>query len=154
VEAVWWVKDEGIMTQWRVRGDAWVIGPDADESKESANWAREALEQRMRCSDESKREEWKYGREVTAVFGAQSPAMKGSFRSPAPGQPAKDLPNGYEVGMKIDDVNDSTARENFRVVVIRPFEVESTDLSDPKTARRQRYTYHNEAGWSHQELWP
>jgi pyridoxamine 5'-phosphate oxidase len=62
-------------------------------------------------------------------------------------------PDGHEVGMKLEDDNDPLARKNFRVMVIRPFEVEAVDVNDPQTARRQRYTY-KDGSWSHQTLWP
>jgi hypothetical protein len=59
------------------------------------------------------------------------------------------------VGEKVEDLDDATARQNFRVVVIKPEEVESVDLSDPKTSRRQLYKYDsNTSSWSQQELWP
>ena len=54
-------------------------------------------------------------------------------------------------------MDDEIARENFRVVVIRPDEVEATDLSDPSKARRQLYTYKVEDGvgrWTEETLWP
>ena len=55
----------------------------------------------------------------------------------------------------MEDINDPVARKNFRVIVIKPEEVESTDLSDPETSRRQRYTFDSKTGeWSHDELWP
>jgi pyridoxamine 5'-phosphate oxidase len=58
-------------------------------------------------------------------------------------------------GQKIEDLNDETARRNFRVVIIRPDEVESVDLSDPSSSRRQVYKYDRQSGeWSHQECWP
>lgn len=78
----------------------------------------------------------------------------GSFRSPPPGMPVGDKPDGYEVGLKLEDLDDPIARQNFRVVVIRPSEVEATDLSNPKLARRHRYTYEINGNWSLQELWP
>jgi pyridoxamine 5'-phosphate oxidase len=81
--------------------------------------------------------------------------LVGSFRSPPPGTSTENAPEeGYEVGIKIDDLDDSIARKNFRVVVVRPFEVEAIDMKDPKNARRQRYTYQTDGSWSHVELWP
>lgn len=44
-----------------------------------------------------------------------------------------------KLGEKVEDLEDPVARENFRVVVIRPDEVESVDLSDPSKSRRQVY---------------
>lgn len=58
-------------------------------------------------------------------------------------------------GQQIKDNHDETARKNFRVVIIRPDEVESIDLSDPSKSRRQVYKYDSQSGeWSHQECWP
>jgi hypothetical protein len=55
----------------------------------------------------------------------------------------------------VEDLEHATARKNFRVVVIKPEEVESVDLSDPEKARRQLYKYDSQTGaWSQQELWP
>ena len=60
-----------------------------------------------------------------------------------------------KLGEKVEDLEDSTARSNFRVVIIRPEEVESVDLSDPKKSRRQVYKYDSGSGnWSHEECWP
>ena len=53
------------------------------------------------------------------------------------------------------DLDDPTARQNFRVVVIKPEEVESLNLSDPLKARRHVYKYDESSGeWSHTEQWP
>ena len=48
------------------------------------------------------------------------------------------------------------------MVIIKPEEVEQTDISDPATARRWRYTFEVEKGqgsegkgeWKCEELWP
>jgi hypothetical protein len=55
----------------------------------------------------------------------------------------------------VEDLEDPTARENFRVVVIKPEVVESIDLKDPSTSRRHVYTFNESDGsWDHQECWP
>jgi pyridoxamine 5'-phosphate oxidase len=78
VEAVWWVKEEGIMVQWRMRGDAWVLGPDvSEEGKENVQRVRRELGQRMRVVDQDATAEWKWERELRVAFGAQSPGIKG-----------------------------------------------------------------------------
>lgn len=81
----------------------------------------------------------------------------GTFANPPPGQPV-DQPyddKHLKIGEKVEDLHDPTARSNFRVVIIRPEEVESVDLSDPKKSRRQRYRYDaNKGTWSHEETWP
>ncbi|KAI7110064.1 hypothetical protein KC352_g36355 [Hortaea werneckii] len=85
-----------------------------------------------------------------------SPGMRGSFKNPPPGQPV-DQPydTNLKTGEKVTTLDDPVSRSNFRVVVIKPEEVESTDLSDPAKARRQRYTYDKSTGkWSHVETWP
>jgi len=66
------------------------------------------------------------------------------------------------LGQKVDDLHDPVARKNFRVVVIRPEEVEQLDLNDPSRARRWRFTFVGEKGqadgaigeWKMEELWP
>ncbi len=80
----------------------------------------------------------------------------GTFANPPPGQ-AVDKPydERLKLGEAVNDLHDPIARENFRVVIIRPDEVESVDLSDPKKARRQVYKYDSASGsWSHEERWP
>lgn len=60
-----------------------------------------------------------------------------------------------KLGQKVEDLHDPIARKHFRVVVIRPQEVEQTDISDPEKARRYLYTYKENTGdWKMQELWP
>ena len=60
-----------------------------------------------------------------------------------------------KLGEKVTTLDDPVARENFRVVVIKPEMVESTDLSDPTESRRQQYRYDGSSGqWSHVETWP
>jgi len=67
------------------------------------------------------------------------------------------------LGQKVDDLDDEIARSHFRVVIIKPNEVEQLDLTDPEKARRWRFTYvgsgerndssaHGE--WKTEELWP
>jgi len=58
------------------------------------------------------------------------------------------------------------ARRNFRVVIIKPNEVEQLDLTEPDKARRWKYTYVGTEGgqtgqrgetvgeWKKEELWP
>ena len=88
----------------------------------------------------------------------------GSWKNPPPGtatngqEPDKE----HQLGQKVEDLHDPIARENFRVVVIKPEEVEQLDLSDPATARRWKYTFVVEKGqgadakgeWKVEELWP
>ncbi|KAJ9137232.1 Zn 2cys6 transcription factor [Pleurostoma richardsiae] len=173
VEAVFWAP--GAQTQWRVRGAAWVLGPDADGEGDEA--ARAALLARMRRrsasageaggKEEEEERHWSWAREVTGHFGNLAPGMRGSFRNPPPGTPRNVPPGeGEGLGQKVEDLEDPLARENFRVVVIVPEEVDQVDLSDPEDVRRYLYTYVGPAGkvlhdgaeivgeWEKVELWP
>jgi pyridoxamine 5'-phosphate oxidase len=80
----------------------------------------------------------------------------GSWRNPPPGTPVKGEPDDeHRLGQKVTDLDDKIARENFRVVVIKPEEVERLDLSDPATGRRWKYTLNVETGeWSERVCWP
>lgn len=78
VEAVFWVKE--VMTQWRLRGEAFVIGPDIEGEGEGSSGVRTVkseLAKRMRLVKEGREAEWSWGRELTAHFGNMSPAMRG-----------------------------------------------------------------------------
>ncbi|KAK4988586.1 hypothetical protein LTR66_007272 [Elasticomyces elasticus] len=111
----------------------------------------------MRIVDGQKESEWSWNRELTGHFGNNSPGLRGSFRAPPPGQPVSEPydDKNLKLGAKVEDLNDPVARKNFRVVVIKPEEVEQLDISDPTTARRQVYTYDEAtAEWKHKETWP
>jgi hypothetical protein len=119
---------------------------------------------------------WSWEGEVAAWFAAQSPRIrgtcppsavavwlttseKGSFKSPPPGRPVSEgFPPGLAVGLELGERDldaDAVARENFRVVVICPHEVERTDLSDPRSARRTLWRFEEREGtWSQEVLWP
>ncbi|KAI1779731.1 pyridoxamine 5'-phosphate oxidase-domain-containing protein [Hypoxylon cercidicola] len=167
VEAAFWVKDTA--TQWRVRGRAYVLGPDVDAPDADAVKAVGELLLRMRRKQQSPETGWSFGREVTAHFGNLSPLMRGSFRNPAPGTPvAAPVGDGrLKLGQKVTDLSDEVARANFRLVVIAPLEVDRTDLSHPARGRRWLYTYRGygrrepnapggvvEDGWEKVEVWP
>jgi pyridoxamine 5'-phosphate oxidase len=154
VEAVWWVVEP--KTQWRVQGRAYVLGPDADGESQGARRAVEALQARMRRKkgdhgdasggDEEgggKVGQWSFAREVGAHFGNVSPAMRGSFRSPAPGTPRALLPDDSRlgIGQKVTNLDDEVARANFRVVVIVPDEVDRVELNDADGHRRWLYKF-------------
>jgi len=155
-EAVWWAKNA--MTQWRVRGTAFVVGSDIDSDVESSGvrTVKSELGARMRVLDEVHRDAWSWQTEVTGHFGNISPGMRGSFKNPPPGQPVdQSYDQSLKLGEKVEHLDDEVARHNFRVVVIVPDEVESIDLSDPSTARRQLYKFNAaDRSWSHQECWP
>ena len=67
----------------------------------------------------------------------------------------------HKLGQKVTDLEDPIARENFRVVIIKPDEVEAVDLSDPATARRKLWSFVDKEAngqrvgeWKEEELWP
>lgn len=165
VEAVFWApgrKSEGekdVMTQWRVRGEAYVVGPDIEggrdkqlEDKDEEGPAggreddRETLRRfllsQMRDTTGKGGEGFSFEREVTAHFGNLSPLMRGSFANPPPGTPIPREGAGdpaERVGRRVEDLYDPAARANFRVVVIVPREVDQVDLRDPQRPRRWFY---------------
>lgn len=168
VEGMWWVTET--QTQWRIRGTAWVLGPDIDS--EAGKPARDAVGRRMRKTvdagkDAGLAEQWSWAKEVTGHFGNCSPGMRGTFKNPPPGTP-RAVPGGEGegIGQKVEDLSDPLARKNFRVVVIVPNEVDQTDLSDPADPRRWLFTYVGPASesvhkggeiideWEKVELWP
>lgn len=72
-------------------------------------------------------------------------------RSEAPSTPE------LKLNQKVEDLNDPIARENFRVLVIRPEEVERLDFSNPDDVRRTSWVFSGgEDGWKWEEieLWP
>ncbi|KAI1814318.1 pyridoxamine 5'-phosphate oxidase-domain-containing protein [Poronia punctata] len=174
VEAVFWPREAGV--QWRVRGRAYVLAPDIESSVEGRE-VMMLLRERMRKPALSKDDdrtakgsetEWSFAREITAHFGNLSPMMRGSFRNPPPGRPVSQALEGegldLRLGQKVTDLEDPVARENFRVVVIVPDEVDQTDLSNPEKARRWIHTYigygrgerHGkvQGEWETVEVWP
>jgi pyridoxamine 5'-phosphate oxidase len=169
VEAVFWVKD--VMTQWRFRGEAYVVGQDIEGPGEESSGTRTVkskVGERMRVVKEEGKDSWSWEKEVTGHFGNLSPGMRGSFKNPPPGSPVSILPNdkSLSLGQKVTDLNDEAARRNFRVVIISPVEVEQLDLTEPDKARRWKYTYVGPTGgetgqrgdeigeWKKEELWP
>lgn len=82
-EAVFWIKGDDAMVQWRVKGKAYVVGRDIDS--EGGDVVRTELLKRMRVVKEEGREDWSWERELTGHFGNMSPGMRGSFANPPPG---------------------------------------------------------------------
>lgn len=94
----------------------------------------------------------------------------GSWKNPPPGTPThnQEPDPEHQLGQKVTSLDDPIARSNFRVVIIKPDEVEQTDISDPATSRRTLYTFvvtepDGEEGegvgtergeWRSEELWP
>lgn len=169
VEAVFWIKDT--MTQWRFRGEAFVVGEDIEgvgEQSAGVRTVKSKIGARMRVVDEEKKDSWSWATEVTHHFGNLSPGMRGSFKNPSPGTPVSLPPTekGVALGQKVTGLEDDIARKNFRVIIIRPDEVEQLDLTEPDKARRWKYTYvgpdgghagqrgENVGEWKKEELWP
>ncbi|CAH0057886.1 unnamed protein product [Clonostachys solani] len=152
VEAVFWAPEA--RTQWRIRGRAYMIGPNIDSNVASP--IRNIIGRYMRRTGEG---DWSWSRELTAHFGNLSPGMRGSFRNPPPGTPrSRDPGAGLGLGQKVDDLQDEFARRYFRVVIIVPEEVDQLDLKDPSEARRWNYKFDGSiseaASWKTTELWP
>ena len=166
VEAVWWAEEP--QTQWRIRGTVWVLGPDVEEPPGKP--AREAIRSRMRHTLTPIGQDgagWSWATEVTAHFGNLSPMMRGTFRNPPPGTP-RAIPGkeGEGLGQRVDDLDDRLARENFRVCVLIPAEVDRVDLSEADDPKRWLYTFvgktgetshdggYVSGGWDVCETWP
>ncbi|CZR63473.1 uncharacterized protein PAC_13370 [Phialocephala subalpina] len=165
VEAVFWVK--ATMTQWRFRGDAYVVGEDIEGSGEESSGTKTVkskIGERMRVVKEEGKDNWSWGTELTAHFGNLSPGMRGSFKNPVPGSPVSIPPADKSLGLgqKVMDLHDEVARRNFRL----PDVVEQVDLTEPDKARRWQYTYVGPSGghtgeagkdvgeWKVEEQWP
>lgn len=173
VEAVFWIDE--VKVQWRIRGSAWVVARDVDaevgDGGESSGvrTLKAEIGERMRTVHQNGIADWSWGKELTAQFGNCSPGMRGSWRNPPPGTP---VDNGEEqsnnegqhhLGQQVEDLEDPVARENFRVVIIKPDLVESIDLTDPTKSRRHLYTFIVEddaekgvkkGDWKEEILWP
>ncbi|KAG6007617.1 hypothetical protein E4U21_005698 [Claviceps maximensis] len=153
IEAVFWADES--KTQWRLRGHVYMIGPDIES--DNAAPVRESIMPYMRKihAEQQTEEPWSWSRELTAHFGNVSPSMRGTFRNPPPGTPISEKPQeqGLRLGQKVQDVHDAVARQNFRVLVIVPEEVDKVDLAAPDGGRRWKYTLERES-WKETELWP
>ncbi|PYH97132.1 hypothetical protein BO71DRAFT_468870 [Aspergillus ellipticus CBS 707.79] len=151
VEGVFWGREAFVLG----------AGEDGDRGEERARGAvgRGLLRKGSGDGDG----EWTWERQVTMYFANHSPVMRGSFKNPPPGTPRSQAPSNPELklGQKVEDLRDKVARENFRVVVIRPEEVERLDLKDLANVTRTRWTFVPEADgdtwegkWEEVDLWP
>lgn len=80
VEAAFWIKE--VMTQWRIKGEAFVVADDVEGEGEESSGVRTVKSEvgsRMRVVGEGEghQKEWSWAREVTAHFGNLSPGMRG-----------------------------------------------------------------------------
>ena len=139
-----WVCRTDLMEDAKGQG---VVGDDVEdgqgEESSGVRTLKTEVAKRVRVVDESRKKEWSWRREVTGHFGNCSPGMRGSFKQPPPGRPVdQEYDRKHEeMGDKVTDLEEPTARKNFRVVIIRPDEVESVCLTDPDHARRQQYFF-------------
>ena len=79
MEAAFWIKDTG--TQWRIKGEAFVVGRDIDEGESSGvRTVKSEVGRRMRRTDgDGSEKDWSWARELTAHFGNCSPGMRGKL---------------------------------------------------------------------------
>ena len=85
VEAAFWIKEVG--TQWRMRGTAWVVDRDIEETRgdlpgkvtSGVRAVKSEVGRRMRIVEgaEGKEGDWSWGRELTGHFGNCSPGIRG-----------------------------------------------------------------------------
>ena len=78
VEAVFWIKD--VMTQWRFKGEAFVVGQDIEGGGEESSGVRTVKSEigsMMRAVSEGEENAWSWSKELTAHFGNCSPVMRG-----------------------------------------------------------------------------
>jgi hypothetical protein len=157
-EAVFWVKE--VASQWRVKGKAFVIGGSPAEKEELD--ARAEIRRTLRILQQgdvvANNKLWSWDKEVTAYFACLHPIRRGSFKNPPPGLPVAENPthSDFEFGEEVTDLHDPVARKNFRVVVIRPEEIDQVDLSDYRKGQRWKWTLSNnvDGQWRKIELWP
>lgn len=77
VEAVFWIKD--VMTQWRLKGHAFVVGNDIEGDGEQSSGVRTVKSEvraRMRAVKEGSGH-WSWAKELTAHFGNCNPGLRG-----------------------------------------------------------------------------
>jgi hypothetical protein len=115
VEAVFWIQDGPVSTQWRMRGRAFVLAPDVET--EGAGEGVELLKAEvgpwMRCRDEKLAEGWSWARELGAAFGNLSGGMRGTLDFSQSGIWAGDSKSAFEQRCRGDGVltDDRCGRE-------------------------------------------
>lgn len=80
VEAAFWIKET--MTQWRIKGEAFVVAEDVEGEGEESSGVRTVKSEvgrRMRVVREGGEKEWSWAKELTAHFGNLSPGMRGAW---------------------------------------------------------------------------
>lgn len=154
VEVVFWIPDA--MTQWRIRGKAYLIAPDIES--DNAKNIRNLLQTRMRATSfqdqVSSQNSWSWSKELTRHFGNLSPGMRGTFRNPPSGMPRSRVPENpnLKLGQEVNELEDPVARRNFRVLAIIPEGVDQVNLKDQT---RCIYEYVSSNGnWEMYDVWP
>ncbi|RMZ92595.1 hypothetical protein DV736_g161, partial [Chaetothyriales sp. CBS 134916] len=171
IEAVYLFKH--VMVQWRIRGKCWFLaaddlqGPSLEQNSGAATVKAEVAPfMRQKRGRDSQPLDWSWRLEVENQFENLSPAMRGTFKNPPPGQPIKDgrLGPGEGLGQQAGHLKDEPlARKNFRVAIITPDQVEQLDLGNSDRHRRFVWTRteeHRPGGsdsfmhWTMAETWP
>ncbi|KFY13343.1 hypothetical protein V492_03331 [Pseudogymnoascus sp. VKM F-4246] len=95
-------------------------------------------------------DEWGWEGERDAYYGAMGKELKKGLAGPTPGEVSK--------GGEGEGFDEEKAKGNFRLVVVRPAEVECVDLTDPESSKRWIYTFVESDGgkgaWKREELNP
>ncbi|KAJ6098753.1 hypothetical protein N7467_000288 [Penicillium canescens] len=163
IEAVFWLKD--LMTQWRIKGTAYAIGDPTSNVTESEKASREEIMKGLRVKGHNDGDiaNWTWDKAVTKYFANHSPVARGSFRNPQPGMPRSQSPGNpaLSLGQKVTDLHDHVSRNNFRVVVIYPEEVERLDLTNQEDGKRWKWILEEggangslDVQWNETEVWP
>ncbi|KAI5305212.1 hypothetical protein KEM56_005000 [Ascosphaera pollenicola] len=166
VEILVWAKP--VKMQWRIRGRAFVLGANPSEvieqqsRQELIKWMRPASQKTEAFTHPLAEKAWTFDREILASFANMGPGMRGSFKNPPPGTPkSRPVTDPYlKLGQQSSDLHDEIARQNFRILVIRPEAVEATDFTFSEVGNRMQWTLMTsttnpgEMRWELDELWP
>ncbi|DAA72923.1 TPA_exp: Uncharacterized protein A8136_4848 [Trichophyton benhamiae CBS 112371] len=145
--------------QWRIKGKAYVVGGSCSDTMELK--ARQEVEQYLRLKEDTDKP-WSWEKEMTTQFANLSPAMRDTFRQALPGLPKSGpAPELQDSGKGLVDLTDPVARKNFRVVVIKPEEVEYIHDEGPGNIRNERFRWKLVPSdsqytwrWVEEQLWP
>lgn len=170
VEAAYWVRKD-VMTEWRIRGKAWVICADDIESYGQSPGAlavQDHVKRYMRYINDPKKdvdtissEEWSWKKEIEQHFANLQPISRGQFKHPPPGVPRGQPGPGEGMGLTAGPnlAKEDVVKKHFRLIIITPLEVERIQLTDPMDDRRWLWRLVNEGSsswmrWEMTELWP
>ncbi|KAM5476132.1 putative pyridoxal 5'-phosphate synthase [Microsporum audouinii] len=156
VECLFW--SPKAFAQWRIKGKAYIVGGDSSDPVELK--ARQEIEKSMRFRGEGSDKPWSWETEITTHFANLSPGMRGTFTQDLPGAPKSGpAPVLRDGGEGLSDLNNPVARKNFRVVVIKPEEVEYIHDEGPGNNRNERFRWElgqsdTSSTWKGEQLWP